>query len=39
MLHINCNYFSETGPRDKNEDFIANYENKSIFIVGDGMGS
>lgn len=36
MLRIN--YFSEVGPRDKNEDCIAFDKSKSIFVVCDGMG-
>ena len=38
MSHITYNYFSEIGPRDKNEDSIAFDEDKSIYVVCDGMG-
>lgn len=38
MPRIRYNYFSEIGPRDKNEDSIAFDEDKSIYVVCDGMG-
>lgn len=38
MSHITYNFFSEIGPRDKNEDSIAFDEDKSIYVVCDGMG-
>lgn len=38
MPHIRYNCFSENGLCDKNEDYIAFDEDKSIYVVCDGMG-
>lgn len=38
MTKINVEFFSERGPRNNNQDYIAYNAEKPIFVICDGMG-